>query len=148
MTWTNHLWQLYINWEKKLDYRIIELSLYYDTNIFKYAKSSFWWKQEEMSTSGSIVSLEVWLKNLEVRSLSGFPGNSDGKESVHNAGDPGSIPESGGSPGEGNVNPLQCTWPEEFHGQTQVHSLRKEFPVCFRRSRFPNRASDSVKQSS
>ena len=30
-----------------------------------------------------------------------------GKESACNAGDPGSIPESGRSPGEGNNNPLQ-----------------------------------------
>ena len=29
------------------------------------------------------------------------------KESAHNAGDLGSIPESGRSPGEGNGNPLQ-----------------------------------------
>ena len=29
----------------------------------------------------------------------GFPGGSDGKESVCNAGDPGSNPELGGSPG-------------------------------------------------
>ena len=36
-----------------------------------------------------------------------FPGGSDGKASVHNAGDPGSIPGSGRSPGEGNGNPLQ-----------------------------------------
>ena len=32
----------------------------------------------------------------------GFPGGSDGKESAFNAGDPGLIPESGRSPGEGN----------------------------------------------
>ena len=37
----------------------------------------------------------------------GFPGGSDGKESACSAGDPGSIPGSGRSPGEGNVNPLQ-----------------------------------------
>ena len=36
----------------------------------------------------------------------GFPGGSNGKESVYNAGDPGSIPGWGGSPGEGNGNPL------------------------------------------
>ena len=37
-----------------------------------------------------------------------FPGGSDGKMSVYNAGDLGSIPGSGGrSPGEGNGNPLQ-----------------------------------------
>ena len=37
----------------------------------------------------------------------GFPRSSAGKESACNAGDPGSIPESGRSPGEGNSNPLQ-----------------------------------------
>ena len=36
-----------------------------------------------------------------------FPGGSDGKASACNMGDPGSIPGSGGSPGEGNGNPLQ-----------------------------------------
>ena len=37
----------------------------------------------------------------------GFPGSSDGKTSAYNVGDPGSIPGSGRSPGEGNGNPLQ-----------------------------------------
>ena len=36
-----------------------------------------------------------------------FPGGSDGKASAYNAGDLGSIPGSGRSPGEGNGNPLQ-----------------------------------------
>ena len=36
-----------------------------------------------------------------------FPGGSDGKASAYKAGDPGSIPGSGGFPGEGNGNPLQ-----------------------------------------
>jgi len=36
----------------------------------------------------------------------GFPGGSDDKVSVCNAGDPGSIPGSRRSPGEGNGNPL------------------------------------------
>ena len=37
----------------------------------------------------------------------GFPGGSAGKESAYNAGDLGSIPELGRSPGGGNGNPLQ-----------------------------------------
>ena len=37
----------------------------------------------------------------------GFPGGSDGKASVYNVGDLGSIPGSGRSPGERNGNPLQ-----------------------------------------
>ena len=37
----------------------------------------------------------------------GLPGGSDGKASAYNAGDPGSSPGLGRSPGEGNGNPLQ-----------------------------------------
>ena len=35
-----------------------------------------------------------------------FPGGSDGKASAYNAGDQGSVPGLGTSPGEGNKNPL------------------------------------------
>ena len=46
---------------------------------------------------------------------------SDGKESACNAGDPGLIPGSGTSPGEGNGNPLgilawRIPWTEESGG--------------------------------
>ena len=37
----------------------------------------------------------------------GFSCGSDGKESAYNAEDPGSIPESGRSPGEGSGSPLR-----------------------------------------
>ena len=40
-------------------------------------------------------------------SMTYFPGGSDGKVSVYNAGDQGSIPGLGRSPGEGNGNPPQ-----------------------------------------
>ena len=40
----------------------------------------------------------------------GFPGSSVGKESACNAGDPGSIPWSGKSPGEGTGYPFQYSW--------------------------------------
>ena len=36
-----------------------------------------------------------------------FPGGSDSEASVCNAGDPGSLPGSGRSPGGGDGNPLQ-----------------------------------------
>ena len=42
-----------------------------------------------------------------------FPGGSDGKVSAYNVGDQGSIPGSGGSPGEGNDNPLPYSWMED-----------------------------------
>ena len=38
----------------------------------------------------------------------GFPGGSDCKESAYDAGDLGSIPGWGRSPGEGHSYPLQC----------------------------------------
>ena len=40
----------------------------------------------------------------------GFPVSSVGKESACNAGDPGSIPGVGGSPGGGISYPLQYSW--------------------------------------
>ena len=43
-----------------------------------------------------------------------IPGRSDGKESDPNTGDPGSIPGSGRSPGEGNGCPLQYSCLENF----------------------------------
>ena len=58
-----------------------------------------------------------------------FPGGSDSTESACNAGDLGSIPGSGRSPGEGNGNPLQYScqgnsmdrgaWWATVHGVTK-----------------------------
>ena len=42
----------------------------------------------------------------------GFPGGKDDKESASKAGDLGLIPESRGSPGEGNAYPLQYSYLE------------------------------------
>ena len=53
---------------------------------------------------GKVVSL---LFNMLSRLAIDFPGGSDGKVSVYNVEDPGSIPGLGRSPGEGNGNPLQ-----------------------------------------
>ena len=46
-------------------------------------------------------------KHVFLTSLYAFPGNSDGKVSACNVEDPGSIPGSGRSPGEGNGSLLQ-----------------------------------------
>ena len=51
----------------------------------------------------------------------GFPGGSDSKASACKAGDVGSVPGSGRSPGEGNGNPpqyscLENPWTEEPGG--------------------------------
>ena len=50
----------------------------------------------------------------------GFPGGSDGKESAYNAGDLGSIPGFGRSPGGGHGNPLQYSCPENPHAQRSL----------------------------
>ena len=52
------------------------------------------------------------------------PGGSDGKASAYNAGDPGSIPGLGRSPGEGNGNPLQYSWLENPMDRG-VHGIAK-----------------------
>ena len=50
----------------------------------------------------------------------GFPGGLGGKESSCNAGDLGSIPGLGGSPGGGHGNPLQYSYLENPHGQRSL----------------------------
>ena len=45
-------------------------------------------------------------------SVTGSSGGSNGKETACNAGDLGSIPGWGRSPGEGKGNPLQCSYLE------------------------------------
>ena len=47
----------------------------------------------------------------------GFPGGLGGKEPSCNAGNPGSIPGFGRSPGEGKGHPLQYSCLENPHGQ-------------------------------
>ena len=67
-----------------------------------------------------------------------FPGGSDGKASVYNAGDPGLSPGLGRSPGEGNGNPLQyyClenpmdrgAWQAAVYGVAKSRTRLSDFP--------------------
>ena len=54
----------------------------------------------------------VIIQVVKMSFVQDFPGGLDGKASVYNAGDLGSIPGWGRSPGEGNGNPLQYSCPE------------------------------------
>ena len=73
--------------------------------------------------------METHGTSLFVQWLGGLPCGSVGKESACNAGDPGSIPGMGRSPGEGNGNPLQYSclenpmdrgvWVTTVHGVTK-----------------------------
>ena len=70
------------------------------------------------------------LKSTKISTVSAFffffliemelPGDSGGKESFCNAGDLGSIPGLGGSPGEGHGNPLQYSCLKNPHGQRSL----------------------------
>ena len=55
---------------------------------------------------GSMKGLRFYL----YETLLGFSGSSAGKESTCNAGDPGSVPGLGRSPGKGIGYPLQYSW--------------------------------------
>ena len=62
----------------------------------------------------------------------GFPGESDGRESACNAGDLGSIPRLGRSPGEGKGYPLQYSGLENstdfiVHGVTKSRTRLSDF---------------------
>ena len=54
------------------------------------------------------------------KSLWRFPGGSDRKESVYNAGDPGLIPRSERSPWRREWLPTPALLPGEFHGQRSL----------------------------
>ena len=68
-----------------------------------------------------------------------FPGGSDGKASAYNAGDLGSIPGLGRSPGEGNGDPLQSsclenpmnggTWEATAHGVAKSPTRLSDFTL-------------------
>ena len=79
------------------------------------------WRRCSQLVAGSL--------NLGFSELLGFPGGSDGNESTCNAGDLGSIPGLGRSPGGGHGSPLQCSclenpvdggaWQATVHGITE-----------------------------
>ena len=84
----------------------------------------------------------------------GFPGSSDGKASAYNAGDPGSIPRLGRSPGEGNGNPLQYSCLENLMDGgawwATVHGVAKSWTRLsdFTSLHFTSNASESSKPDS
>ena len=87
-------------------------------------------------TAGKNIALTIQTFVSKVMSLLfnmlsrfGFPGGSKVKASACKAGDPGSIPGSGRSPGEGNGNPLsilawRIPWMEET-GRLQSMGLQR-----------------------
>ena len=66
-----------------------------------WISSGSWWWTERPGVLQSPRAGHDWTTELN------WIDGSNGKESTSNVGDPGSIPRSGRSPGEGNGNPLQ-----------------------------------------
>ena len=87
-------------------------------------------KSNDISKITQLISDYIWIR-------SDFPGGSDSKVSAYNAGDPGSIPGLGRSPGEGNGNPLQYSclenpmdrraWQATVHGVTKSQIRPSDF---------------------
>ena len=93
---------------------------------FMYFSLDFFQKQNTLllkevfkSRSQDKVLVYVFYLGEDLRNI-GFPGGSDGKESVYNAGDLGSIPGLGRSPEAGHGNPLQYSCLESPHGQRSL----------------------------
>ena len=95
--------------------------IFYVTDFFFFAYLLFFLLHLVQQTSTKHILYTKW----------GFPGGSDSKESAFNAGDPGSIPGWGRSPGEGNGNPLQysCLENSVDRGawQATVHGVAKSW---------------------
>ena len=78
---------------------------------------------------------------IHVCVCTGFSGGLDGKEPACNAGDLGSIPGLGRSPGEGNGYPLQYSclenpmdrgaWQATVHGVAKSRTRQSNFHFCF-----------------
>ena len=95
------------------------------------AQIKHWTAKETPDQIFLFVSNRLFLILLPHSDKRGFPGGSDGKESVYNAGDPGSTPGLGRSPGEGNGNSRQysCLENPMDRGAWQgtVHGIAKSW---------------------
>ena len=101
------------------------------------------WKKANTYKPLILVVVKVSYYNTSVTKIfvSGFPGSSEVKASACNAGDPGSIPGSGRSSGEGNGNPLQycClgnpmdreAWWLTVHGVAKSQTWLSDFTFTF-----------------
>ena len=85
----------------------------------------------------NIYNIAEALMSSNLNGLKGFPDGSEVKASARNAGDLGSIPGLGRSPGEGNGNPLQYSclenpmdggaWWATVHGVTKSRTWLSDF---------------------
>ena len=88
-------------------------------------------RKKSETVKANMMQLFVYLNKYfgaHTMGLWGFPGSSAGKESACNAGDPGSMPRSGRSPGEGMRYPFQYSW-ASLVAQNVIQNLGGEDPL-------------------
>ena len=88
--------------------------------------NALWWQRADICTC---IADSLCSKQAKTTLYSTYTGGTSGKESTFSAGDGGSVPGLGRSPGGGNGNPLQYSWLENSMGRgvwwTTVHGLKK-----------------------
>ena len=101
------------------------------------------WIEEpgRLQSMGSQRVRHDWATSLHFRSILSFPGGSYGKASACSAGDLGSIPGLGRSPGEGNGNPFQYSvlensadggaWQAIVQGVTKSQTWLSNFTILY-----------------
>ena len=93
---------------------------WWEEGLFQMS-SAIWTEHENQGDQGT----EGWGKRMAQKmegpkKTTGFPGDSDGKESLCNARDPGLIPRLGRFPGEGNYSLQKVFLLGRFHGQRSL----------------------------
>ena len=102
------------SWVEKIPWRRKQLS----TSLFWPGKFHRQRRLAACSSRSRICKESDMTNQLSLSLHKNFPGGSDGKVSVYNVGDLGSIPGLGRIPGEGNGNPLQyCRLENPMNGR-------------------------------
>ena len=133
----------WMNWTELIKFKSdSELSSWPLLSLLEYVERvwllplsfNYWtmWLVDKLRDKFPMVLLWSYLDSSPLQLCSGesnFPGGLDGKESACNAGDPGSKPGSGRSPGEGNSYPFQYSCLENPMGRgvrwAIVHGVAK-----------------------
>ena len=113
----------------------MNITIFLQALLFESRQQEKWEIQRSILSASEVYFVTIY-RTIYWSSLD-FPGGSDSKASVYNAGDPGLIPGLGRSPWEGNGNPLQdcClenpmdrgAWSARVHGVEKSRTQLSDF---------------------